>query len=301
MAEVNRRPSPLRKMNVLGLLCVCGLVILPTPVQAKTWVFAVGGNRRPWNFIGDDGVLKGADLDLIQAVCDVANQKCATTVVPTEACVQTVRGRFYPGEGLMAGWFDACTSYVSSIDRVNALQFTDPIRTTTSTFTVLQGNPKNFDPLNLQNAVIVHLNGAFTNEQCTIRIGLGRPKAVLVAAGIAEAKELLLNRTVDALFSPRTTFNDLEVLPGRYRCDVSGVGMMVKKDSELPVWWNPAFQKYYMSGRYNDACDQINQKYGGFPVHNCLPRPTSQQGIVGTGSAPIRKRRNRFVVQFTQN
>lgn len=39
----------------------------------------------------------------------------------------------------------------------------------------------------------------------------------------------------------------------------------------------------------------------GFPVHNCLPRPTSQQGIVGTGSAPIRKRRNRFVVQFTQN
>lgn len=32
-------------------------------------------------------------------VCDVANQKCATTVVPTEACVQTVRGRFYPGEG----------------------------------------------------------------------------------------------------------------------------------------------------------------------------------------------------------
>lgn len=56
--------------------------------------------------------------------------------------------------GLMAGWFDACTSYVSSIDRVNALQFTDPIRTTTSTFTVLQGNPKNFDPLNLQNAVI---------------------------------------------------------------------------------------------------------------------------------------------------
>lgn len=71
----------------------------------------------------------------------------------------------------------------------------------------------------------------------------------------------------DALFSPRTTFNDLEVLPGRYRCDVSGVGMMVKKDSELPVWWNPAFQKYYMSGRYNDACDQINQKYGGMFIN----------------------------------
>ena len=56
--------------------------------------------------------------------------------------------------GLFGNWFDACTAYVSSVDRVNALQFTDPIRTTTSTFTVLKGNPKNFDPQNLQSAVI---------------------------------------------------------------------------------------------------------------------------------------------------
>lgn len=43
--------------------------------------------------------------------------------------------------------------------------------------------------------ILVHLNGAFTNEQCTIRIGLGRPKQVLVASVIAEAKQLLTNRT----------------------------------------------------------------------------------------------------------
>ena len=58
-------------------------------------------------------------------------------------------------------------------------------------------------------------------------------------------------------------FNDLEVLPGRYKCDINGVGMMVRKDSELPQWWNAAFKQYYMSGQYNDDCDQINQKYGG--------------------------------------
>nr|XP_022295848.1 uncharacterized protein LOC111105758 [Crassostrea virginica] len=283
-----------------GLAWLC-LFVTPVIVQAKIWLFAVGGNRRPYNFIDDDGILKGADLDLIQAVCNIANQKCATTVVPIEACIQTIRGRFYPGQGLFGNWFDACTAYVSSVDRVNALQFTDPIRTTTSTFTVLKGNPKNFDPQNLQSAVIVHLNGAYTNEQCTIRIGLGRPKQVLVASGIAEAKELLINQTADALFSPRTMFNDLEVLPGRYKCDISGVGMMVRKDSELPQWWNAAFKQYYMSGRYNDDCDQINQKYGGFPVHSCLPRPTPQHGIVGTGSAPNRKRSNGLVEHFSQH
>ncbi|XP_062619333.1 uncharacterized protein LOC134280898 isoform X1 [Saccostrea cucullata] len=277
------------------------LVILPLFVfgQTKTWLFAVSGNRRPWNFIGSDGVLIGADLDLIQAVCSIANQKCATTLAPTEACVQTIRGRFYPGEGLMERWFDACTGYVSSVDRVNALQFTNAIRTTTSTFTVLKGNPKKFDPEALQNAVIVHLNGAFTNEQCTIRIGLGKPKQVIVASGIVEAKELLLNQTADALFSPRTNFNDLEVLPGRYRCDISGVGMMVRKDSDLPAWWNTAFEEYYLSGAYNNACDQINQKYGGFPVRNCLPRPPAGKHLVGsTGSGQNRKRKNHLVVYF---
>lgn len=33
------------------------------------------------------------------SVCNIANQKCATTVVPIEACTQTIRGRFYPGQG----------------------------------------------------------------------------------------------------------------------------------------------------------------------------------------------------------
>lgn len=57
-------------------------------------------------------------------VCDVANQKCATTVVPTEACVQTVRGRFYPGEGK---W----SVYLSPLKPV--LYYADCIHTSTIT------------------------------------------------------------------------------------------------------------------------------------------------------------------------
>ncbi|XP_062619985.1 uncharacterized protein LOC134281564 [Saccostrea cucullata] len=259
----------------MGICLLCGFAVLASlnlSIQAKTWVFAVSGNKRPWNFIDSDGILKGADLDLVQAVCDIANQKCAMTLAPIGACVETIEGRFFPGEGLMERWFDACTGYVSSVERVNALQFTDPIRTTTSTFSVLKGNPRNFHPRNLQSAVIVHLNGAFTNEQCAIRIGLGKPKQVVVASGIPEAKELLKNYTADALFSPRTRFDDLEVLPGRYKCDVSGVGMMVKKESDLPLWWNPAFQKYYTSGKYNDDCEKITQRYGADDSETCVPR-----------------------------
>ncbi|XP_048742624.1 uncharacterized protein LOC125656082 [Ostrea edulis] len=265
----------------MDLTCLTAFLLvtstLPSLVQMKTWVFAVNGDRRPWNFIDDDGILKGADLDLVQAVCDIANQKCAMTVAPTEACVESIDGRFYPGEGLMERWFDACTGYVSSVDRTNALQFTDPIRTTTSTFTVLKGNPKKFRPKNLQNAVMVHLSGDFTNEQCTVRMGLGRPKNTLVASGIAEAKQLLTNRSADAFFSSRTRFDDLEVLSERYKCDINGVGMMVKKESDLPLWWNPAFQKYHLSGKYNDACDQISQKYGVDDSEKCLLRKLQEK------------------------
>ncbi|KAK3102230.1 hypothetical protein FSP39_009775 [Pinctada imbricata] len=211
-------------------------------IGQKVWLFAVGGNRRPFNFIDKDGVLKGADLDLIH-------------------------------DGIMAGWFDACVAYVSSQDRVNAMDFTDPFRTVASTFAVLPGNPKGFDPKRISEFVVTHLNGAFTNLQCLERIGLGKPKKVIVASGIVEAKELMLNKTADALFSPRRAFDELDVLPGNYGCDINGTGMMVKKGSPLPGWWNPAFEHYYKSGAYSNMCENINKKYGGFPVKDCLPRP----------------------------
>ena len=76
----------------------------------------------------------------------------------------------------------------------------------------------------------------------------------------------MISCQADALFSPRTQFNQLEVLPGNYHCDLNGVGMMVRKDSQLPCWWNQAFEKYYKSGQYNDMCDNINQKYPGTEI-----------------------------------
>ncbi|KAK3102726.1 hypothetical protein FSP39_013459 [Pinctada imbricata] len=196
-------------------------------------------------------------------VCKIAGEKCEILIQPFEECVRTYNGKFYPGRGLMAGWFDACVNFVSSVDRVNSLSFTNKIREAYSKFAVYKGNPKGFDPNNISESTIVHLNGAYANEQCMVRIGLGRPKRVIVAATIDEAKALMLNQTGDALFSQRSSFNELDVIPTDFHCDINGSSMMVKKGSTLPDWWNPAFDKYYKSGAYSTNCEGANKKYGG--------------------------------------
>ena len=48
--------------------------------------------------------------------------------------------------GLMAGWFDACTSYANSPDRRGAFDFTVPYLGTGAHFAVKSGNPSGFSP-----------------------------------------------------------------------------------------------------------------------------------------------------------
>ena len=64
-----------------------------------------------------------------------------------------------------------------------------------------------------------------------------------------------------ALFSPRTRVEGLDVLGARFHCDEGGAGVMVKKGSPLPMWWNPAFRRLYSSGRYHALCRADSQKF----------------------------------------
>ncbi|XP_076104322.1 putative histidine-binding protein [Mytilus galloprovincialis] len=253
----------------------------------KTWMFSVGGNRKPANFIDTDGYLKGADVDLIKSVCEIANKRCEITVQPFEECVRTVRDRIYPGIGIMSKWYDACVGYVSIPERLNSMAFTDAYANAVATFTVLKGNPRNFNPDNVSESVITTLNGLFTSSPCLKRLNKV-PKGIIVAADLNKVKDLLNNGSADALFSPRTLIPGYDVLPARYDCTTSGLGMMVRKDNELPGWWNPAFQSFYKSGNYTVWCKTINQKYGGIRIDDsyCLPPPAVKPTASGSGTQP---------------
>jgi ABC-type amino acid transport substrate-binding protein len=237
----------------------------------QAYLFAADGKQKPKSFINEYGALVGFDVDLVNAVCKVAGKTCYMVLAEFTECIFTDRDIDYSGRGLWADWFDGCTSYAITSDRLNEFDFTLPYLETTASFTVAPGNPTNFTPevSDYSSFKLLRLTGAPTNKECLKRLHK-KFDQVLVAQDLPEAKALLLNGTADVLFSPRNVIDGLEVLPERVHCDVSGAGIMLKKGSSVPSWWDPAFQKYYLSGEYSMLCAAASFKYGR--IH-CLPPP----------------------------
>jgi len=250
----------------------------------KVFLFAVDGIKRPLAFVDDFGFFAGIDLEIMKGVCAVAGKKCEMVLAPFQECSFSQRGLNMPGKGLMAGDFDVCPSYSITVDRQSTFDFTLPYLHTVATFTLAPGNPFNFSvngdpdsdtPHNFRKWKLMHLNGAPTNERCMNRLGWVY-NDFAIASDLPDAKAALLNGSVAAVFSPRKRIPGLDVLPARFHCDKDGAGMMVKKGSTIPSWWNPAFRAFYNSGNYTKTCEQAKAKFNF--EFMCLDPPASSPG-----------------------
>ena len=45
-------------------------------------------------------------------------------------------------------------------------------------------------------------------------------------------------------------------------CTKAGSSIMVRKDSNLPDWWNPAFRELKQSSEYRNICSEVSEKHG---------------------------------------
>ncbi|RUS90139.1 hypothetical protein EGW08_002106 [Elysia chlorotica] len=241
--------------------------------STKVWLFSVSGNRKPFNYVDDQGQLTGFDIDFVQKVCQIAGQSCASVLSPFTECTFTNRNIVYAGRGLMDGWVDACTGYADTLDREMAFDFSDAyLPGGDAHFFVAPGNPSGFDP-SLQDFTaftFVQLTGAPTNAKCLSRLGKKFDK-ILIAANLPEAKALLLGGQADVLFAPRSAIDDLQSLPQGADCSRTGTAIMVKKGSTLPTWWNPAFRLFQQSGQFGQFCQASSFKYN-YNI-SCLAAP----------------------------
>ncbi|KAK6180147.1 hypothetical protein SNE40_012348 [Patella caerulea] len=229
--------------------------------EDKTWVFAFSGNRKPLNFEDERvGVLNGFEVEVVKKVCQTANKTCATTISPYAECVRTIDNHFYPGRGIMSGWFDACPGYTITHDRINSMDFTLPYYKTHAKFAVAPGNPTNFTLEKLASSTLTHLSGSYTNEQCLGRLGYIVAN-VTISYSLPQARESILTGESDVLFSPRGRIPGLWVLRETLHCDLGGVGVMVKKGSELTRWWDEAFTAIYYNGEYEQICNKWRADY----------------------------------------
>ena len=99
-------------------------------------------------------------------------------------------------------------------------------------------------------------------------------------------------RQVDAVFSNTNIYDldaDLDVAPGDAisTCQGDGAGIMIRKDSRIADWWNPAFDQLKMSSEYQRICSEVAEKHGKqikFKLFDCLDF-SFQNGNHGKGTS----------------
>ncbi len=191
-----------------------------------------------------------------------------------ENCYRSKVGeRPRPGVGLLSGWYDGCTGWYSTYERSVSVSFTTPFRKPqTSMFFVKRGNPGNFMANDLTGKTIGFLDGYAANEYCLKRTQLtgadlpaDKIKHFMTRESVLQAVN---NQEVDAAFTNTYSLDlaaDLDVAPGDpiSTCNGEGAGIMIRKDSRLADWWNPAFEQLKMSSDYQRICSEVAEKHGG--------------------------------------
>ncbi|XP_071810004.1 L-arginine-binding protein-like [Asterias amurensis] len=241
---------------------------------SKIWVFAIGHDGSRVEYIDElSGTVRGFHVDIVEAVCARANKNCRLMWDVYENCYRSKVGeRPRPGVGLVSGWYDGCTGWFSTYERAVSVSFTKPFRKAIdNVFFVKRGNPGNFKTSDLTGKIIGFLDGAAANEFCIQRTQL--PGSDLSADNIRHftTRESIVQavngQEVDAVFSNTNIYNldaDLDVAPGDAisTCQGDGAGIMIRKDSRLADWWNPAFDQLKMSSEYQRICSEVAEKHG---------------------------------------
>ncbi|XP_072046279.1 uncharacterized protein [Amphiura filiformis] len=267
----------------------------------KVWMIQganIGNNQ--YYISEKTGRLEGFIPDIVNAVCRVANKNCKIVADPYSNCWSVVEGETpRGGNGLMAGWYDACSGYRSSTERRRTFAFSD--QSTVSphqAFVTLPGNPRNFDWRNITGKTIAFFDrGTYANEDClaeakgivALHLYMRRriaqddeefnKGAVVPTENIRRGRfpqilEWLKDETVDALFADGLLLKVYdtgsktgieEVTDHLQACPVGGNSLMTRYDSKLIDWWNPTQAKLIASKEYHEICNDVKVTHGHQP------------------------------------
>ncbi|CAH1238215.1 Hypp5545 [Branchiostoma lanceolatum] len=252
----------------------------------KTWLIMIGHDYGAHEYIDVEGNLAGYHHDLIREVCEAAGLNCRTVWDSYPNCWDSQAGQHgRGGQGLMNGWYDACTGWSRTRLRDGTFSFSKAfLPTHTASFYVRTGNPGNFNVDDVSGKKIVFLDGWVDDEKC-----LARQKSitgsVLPADKIVHVTdtdkfvEQINTGLVDAGWAANTLiaqgyFSDtvLQLLPPSSppQCMLDGSAMMTRKDNNFITYWNQGFDKLVESGRFTRLCSEAARRYGRVGTVACL-------------------------------
>ncbi|XP_070541479.1 uncharacterized protein [Ptychodera flava] len=240
------------------------------------WTFAIGHDGTRLEYLDEDLRPRGFNVDVVNAVCKVADKDCRIVFDLYQHCWQSRAGRLsHAGFGILSRWYDACTGWFATLERIHSVGFTDPFtKPFKAAFYVKTGNPRNFNWTDLQNWKIAIFDGWASNEYCIQRNSDKIQNADLSEEQIVyhtsrdSISSAINNEEVDAAFVNVNMFtqNEVEKVSDEFdNCMLTGGSMMMWKDSTLASWWNPAFARLKETGQYRRICESADDNHGHMP------------------------------------
>lgn len=243
----------------------------------EVWTIAFGllGTREEY-LDPISGQIRGFNVDIVNAVCEIAGKNCQMVQDPYSNCWASIEGGSVGGVGLFNFYYDACTGWFQTLRRLRTFAFSTPFAATfKNAFAVIPGNPTGFDAGDLTDRKIGFLNGYASDPSCLARqdiTGAALPdENIVIYNSESDFLAGIANGEVDAGFNSVLALEALGdqieiVQEGEgFSCSEGGSSMMGRKDNPFFQWFDSALEELLASPEYREICDNLVTEHGDIP------------------------------------
>ncbi|XP_041462558.1 uncharacterized protein LOC121413699 [Lytechinus variegatus] len=247
--------------------------------EEKAWTIAIGDFGVNLEYLDEASYqIKGYNIDVVEAVCRLANKTCVLMKDVNQRCWDSEPGQqARGGEGLLSGWYDACTGWVKTYPRSLTFDFTRAfVKRKDVALYAPRSSTINFR--NLTGLNVGFIDGWASDEHCLARyeadniLGASVPSDRIhhFSTGL-ELIQALTNGQIDVAFAiklPQLEAGFQRLTPNDFanNCYLDGAGMMTRKDNtEFLTWWNDAFGRLVGTPAYDEICTRLKTVHGHKP------------------------------------
>lgn len=233
----------------------------------KVWMIHIGHDYGAHEYIDTKGYLAGFHHDLIAAVCEAAGIDCRTVWDTYSNCWDSSVGQHsHGGKGLLGRWYDACTGWYTTIDRVQVFSFSQPFLKPTQSYLYAKDSDFNFN--DITGKKIGFVDGWASDEKCmarwkTLTGSELSPSNVVHVDTPDKLRDMIMSGAIAAGFAAATDMepydDNLTKSPSSHSCMINGNAMMTRKDNAFASYWNQGFMKLMSSGKFAKMCTAANE------------------------------------------
>ncbi|XP_072019522.1 uncharacterized protein [Amphiura filiformis] len=244
----------------------------------RIWNIAMGHGTHNTIYIDQlSGQVKGFRVDLVNAVCRLANKDCRLVYDVWQHCWESEKGQVpRGGTGLMSGWYDACAGWIKAHSRARTFKFSKSwSKTRKFNFAIKTGNPRGFNPTDVTDMKFGFVDGFVNDEFCLARQTSIEGSTLSVSQmQHYDTYPDLLNAVLSGEVDACIAYDGTNLPPGLTTLedpvldcsmDSSGAGLMSRMDNPISEWFDPALERLIQTSEYWKICQDVKDQHGHMP------------------------------------